>query len=350
MALQIYTPDRTADFRMAGLSALASGIGGGFSQGLASMSEAFTKAQEKKKQLASQGKAADALFKASPELAKLTGMTPEDWALLAPEDKIAAVQGAQGAQAFEEGQRKGRLDVMRLMAAEQELANAEREPAFLNELAQMGQAPEAVPSPMNNEAFDQRTRPVDLAGLAGAAGRTGYRLDMRTADDLLRAANAGKADGEVMAPGEFIEDPITGTRFLTRGKTMLPSGTNPAKMVGEAEPVVDPRTGALLGHNVFNGKTKTFKPVRANEEGVIEIPDPADPMYGPRIRIPMSVAKEQYPHLLKQLAPPAAEPAAETPAKGSTEPRTISTKAEYDQLKSGDVYRDAATGKLKRKK
>lgn len=48
---------------------------------------------------------------------------------------------------------------------------------------------------------------------------------------------------------------------------------------------------------------------KVSDEGYIEMPDPSDPMFGPRIRIPIKVAREKYPHLLKQLDGPSATPA-----------------------------------------
>lgn len=43
---------------------------------------------------------------------------------------------------------------------------------------------------------------------------------------------------------------------------------------------------------------------KPSDEGTIEIPDPNDPVYGPRIRIPITVARRNYPHLLKTLDAP----------------------------------------------
>lgn len=87
-----------------------------------------------------------------------------------------------------------------------------------------------------------------------------------------------------------------------------------------------------------------------------------DPKNGPKVRSGIKAMIDSA-HTLKQLddeqrtalygqfgigagaATPAAAPA---PAAGG--PPTISTAAQYQQLKSGDIYIDAATGKTKRKK
>lgn len=182
--MQIYTGDRVGDYIMQGAQGLGAGIGGG----LANMADAFAKAQEKKKQLAAQGKAADALVKSSPDLLKSLGMTPEDWALQSPTDKHAAVQGAMGAQAFAEGQQQGQERTLRMLEMERRLeaqdaeaANRGKAGSFFGELSS-AMRPDA-PEP----GSEGPTRPgMDLAGaVAFASERSGYNPPASIQDNFI---------------------------------------------------------------------------------------------------------------------------------------------------------------------
>lgn len=79
---------------------------------------------------------------------------------------------------------------------------------------------------------------------------------------------------------------------------------------GAAENAGAPESATMGDSDViFNRKTgqfqiSPFSKAEANKkeaEGFIEVPDEKDPLYGPRIRLPLSQAREKYPHLLKRL-------------------------------------------------
>ena len=63
-------------------------------------------------------------------------------------------------------------------------------------------------------------------------------------------------------------------------------------------------------------------------EGFIEVPDPTDPVYGPKIRIPLSQARKDYPHLLNRLSADG----------GAATSGAVTTKAQFDALPKGSFY------------
>jgi hypothetical protein len=90
--------------------------------------------------------------------------------------------------------------------------------------------------------------------------------------DLLRVLQTGDATEDAGGPPQIMEGPF-GTKLVTDAR-------------GRGTPQV-----------VRNEK---------QAEGFIEIPDEKDPLYGPRIRVPLSQARDKYPHLLKRLESPGA--------------------------------------------
>jgi len=86
------------------------------------------------------------------------------------------------------------------------------------------------------------------------------------------------------------------------------------------------------GGQLLDRRPPASKP---NDEGHIELPDAEDPVYGPRIRIPVSVAREKYPHLLKRLEAGAAAGSA------SAESQPVALPKDAKELKIGTVYNTA---------
>lgn len=56
----------------------------------------------------------------------------------------------------------------------------------------------------------------------------------------------------------------------------------------------------FLSDSRGRGTPQVLRPDKA-AEGFIEVPDASDPVYGPKIRIPLSQAQKEYPHLLERL-------------------------------------------------
>ncbi len=298
--MQIYTSDRVGDYIMQGASQFGASVGGG----LANMADAFAKAQEKKKQLAAQGKAADALVKSSPELLNSLGMTPEDWALQSPTDKHAAIQGAMGAQAFAEGARAGEERTKRMLemerrleAQEAEAANRGRAGSFFGEMGRLmkPQAPEPGAEGPTMPGLDA------FSAIGEASKSSGFQMPPQTVDDFLKEGLRKEAGG---AASFFSPDqvgrgiPVTLPDGTTvPGAFVTPLGPNSSTTVtdptlrqkptpevtGKLRPVVDPNTGkAVPGFGMDeNGKIHDFR--TQMEKGGLPDPEPPQPGFFNRI-------------------------------------------------------------------
>lgn len=76
----------------------------------------------------------------------------------------------------------------------------------------------------------------------------------------LQAKTAGETEDAI--EHEFIEDPETGSRFLGRGRTTLPSGVNPQKVKAPDAQEVKDDEGNVIFHALPTGKGGwTFRPV-----------------------------------------------------------------------------------------
>lgn len=240
---------------MQGAQALGGGIGGG----MASMADAFAKAQEKKKQIAAQGKAADAFVKSNPEALKSLGMTPEDWALQSPMDKHAAMQGAIGAQAFAQGAQAGQVRTLqmlemeqRLQAQEAERANAGKFGGFLKEAGGLMQPRLEGPGAGMEGPANQLPGLDAFSAMGTAAERSGYRPDPKTLDDLMRVNERQNGGGaaQFFNPDQFGKGvPVTRPDgSVVPGAYVTPLGPNSSTTVTdptlrtkpEPEPVTVP--------------------------------------------------------------------------------------------------------------
>ena len=70
-------------------------------------------------------------------------------------------------------------------------------------------------------------------------------------------------------------------------------------------------------------------------EGWIEVPDPNDPVYGPKIKLPLSQALKDYPHLLERLKPGGSKPA--TAAEAAPEDPKKRVKDTIYKTPTGDL-------------
>lgn len=261
--MQIYTGDRVGDYIMQGAQALGGGIGGG----MASMADAFAKAQEKKKQLAAQGKAADAFMKSNPEALNALGMTPEDWALQSPMEKHAAMQGAIGAQAFAQGAQQGQMRTLQMLEMERNLAardaeeaNAGKAGAFFGDMGRLmkPQAPEPGAEGPTMPGLDA------FSAIGEATKSSGFALPKETVDDFLKQGmqqNVGGA-AQFFNPDQFGKGtpvlrpdgtPVPGAYVTPLGPNSSTTVTNPTL---RTKPEPDPVTVPDIA---FDPDDKTFE-------------------------------------------------------------------------------------------
>lgn len=238
MAVQIWTP--TA--QNADNSALAAAIGGAGK----SLGAALARMGEEHKRNATQAKAVETFLSTLPE--DKMPMDMQAFKNLSAKEKIGIGMGLLQGQQFKQEQQRTELlgsqlrDVNeRISARAAEATNMARGPKFLSALSRYRQPtletmPPGVEGPANLQPG------MDFSGAAGrAADETGFQLPTAALSRLL--GEMGDDAGNTGADS-FIEDNITGSRFLASGKTRLPSGVNPDRITTVS--VTDPNTGDLI--------------------------------------------------------------------------------------------------------
>lgn len=238
MAVQIWTP--TA--QNADNSALAAAIGGAGK----SIGAALARMGEEHKRNATQAKAVETFLSTLPE--EKLPMDMQAFKNLSAKEKIGIGMGLlQGQQYQQEQQRTAMFGAQlkdaneRISARAAEATNMARGPKFLSALSRYRQPtletmPPGVAGPPNLQPG------MDFSGAAGrAAEETGFQLPTAALSRLL--GEMGDDAGNTGADS-FIEDNVTGSRFLASGKTRLPSGMNPDRIATVS--VTDPNTGDLI--------------------------------------------------------------------------------------------------------
>lgn len=249
---------------------IAAGIasaGDSLSRGLAGIAKRMEKRKEEEKREQVNAKSADTLFKANPQLQEALAMDEHTFMGLPRAERIAAVAGGISHLTLQEANRKAQMERQRYEqevasgAALQQMAGATAQ----GNLEQLYENPEAY---QGAPAFDQ------------ALFRNPAAVNAPNFNEFSRAvASQNEGRGSM-----FRRDDL--------GRA-LPTGVDNVDFVPTSK-----GGGQLLDRRPPEPK--------ANDEGSIEIPDPNDPVFGPRMRIPISVARKSYPHLLKALDAPAA--------------------------------------------
>jgi len=152
-------------------------------------------------------------------------------------------------------------------------------------------------------------------------------------DNLLTlyGREAGKAEPQEPLTSDWIEDPVTGSRFLGRAKTTLPSGVNPAKL--ETGPKITPDGSYYHDGKRWVGIKQQGLPAGskfATVDGVVSVIGPDNRILDWKMQSPMGMMLSGE----SSGASPAATPVKPGPAKLPT----VTTRAQFDALKSGDQY------------
>ncbi len=307
--INVWTPFDADKSILAGGAALGQGIG----RGLESLGQSIGKALEEKKR---KGQLATSIRKT---LSVAYPDRKDEFATMGLPD----LQGALEGEAMKRAEMRAKLteDVQRAQLGEFLAKQNERQSMtdIAGQLSQQGQAPENVPAPFNNAEFSRRTAAPDLMSAIAKLG-PGRGIEPRAAADLAdsiaRMRAAGAPDEEV----NFVEDPETGERFATFGKSMASSGVNPTKARPKPTAPIQPRV-------VVSRDPMTQLPI------ISWSGSPDD-------------FKKQFPNAK---LPVEAEAVAAT-ATTADAPAQPKSKAEYDALPSGSYYIDPATQATKRKK
>ena len=171
--------------------------------------------------------------------------------------------------------------------------------AIANQAAQQG------PNPDGSTVGD-----MNWQAIVNAAQRVGYDGDPTQLRALAEMIQGGRQSQETpLGPAEFDEDPITGARFVRAGRSLLPSGTNPAKMQPTPEPLTGPN-GELLGYAVRSARGG-MQIVKPPPEAMIE--GDLDPENPGRAKGKMTI--REYEQRFRKAPGAAAAPAAAANAK-----------------------------------
>ena len=256
------------------------------------------------KQLKQSGKDAESAFRTfankglgpdGKEQLKLGGMTFEEFENFGSREKVGFVQSVKSGmelerlkQGIELGKAQMAQFVAHTAALNQETAAEKAQGPFWNTMAS-GMTP-------------RTTNETVMAG-PGLIPQPITVPVTRTPSQLEAFQAAAAQHGEAMGGRDFHNN------FQTFSKMASPGGG------GAGAPEM-----TTLGKvdTIFNRKTGQFqlspfsKEEAKPEDGYIELPDQDNPVFGPKIRLPLAVAEKKYPHLLKGLAPPATN----APGKG----------------------------------
>jgi hypothetical protein len=157
-------------------------------------------------------------------------------------------------------------------------------PARMTPQAAVAELAKSYPAALASPQFDNTLAAIQRLTTYGEGGRQGFT----------------KAELGVPRPVPGMEATFA---IPTSSQQVQIAKAKPSGAKAGATPVYD-ESKQLLGHWVASGDGEThWVPEAKPETGMIELPDPHDPIYGPRIRLPISVAKRDYPHLLKRLEP-----------------------------------------------
>jgi hypothetical protein len=285
-------------------------------EGLKSIGESFERKQEEEKLRARR-------FKSLVEYADAAGIMSKDQAIAMDVDSLEGeVQGWAAKQNYDRTLAQVKAYQAQLAAAEQATRASQqigpglasffenisptttfqdlqqyydttsREQEYVRPTGPGRMTPEAAvaelakkyPAALASPQFDNTLAAIQKLTTYGEGGREGFT----------------KAELGVPRPVPGIEATFA---IPTSSQQVQITKAKPSGAKAGATPVYD-ESKQLLGHWVASGDGEThWVPEAKPQTGMIELPDPNDPIYGPRIRLPISVAKRDYPHLLKRLEP-----------------------------------------------
>lgn len=220
--------------------------------------------------LKKQDKAAKALFDAlEPEEDAATGalkphplgLTKDAFNSMSAQDRIAKISGFVEAEALKSARRKEQ------MAGEEMALRKNESAARLAALTREQGADDALASVMANSGGSVPA--LETPGMFGGAVAPAGRFGQPTPESILRAVaenpqavnargfsnvdnivRAMQEGGQENLSPNWIEDPVSGMRFMGRGRTTLPSGMNPT-VASKSVPEVPGYTAAPTGRGGY---------------------------------------------------------------------------------------------------
>lgn len=270
-----------------GASGIAGLIGGGKSGGTPNF-----------KQLQQGGKAADSFREmikigmplAGEQEANVFG-TDDEWKTLSATEKFSRVGQMFQAQQFQAAQLAYKRGLQDYAAQAQQMAAAKQAQTANQQIAPWLQSYAAATTPtpgVPEQALSRSaisTLPPTLPAVAAQPGQAPLQAAATASRNYPLATSAPQFDNTLSAlsraqqlaaipesggPPQILPGPFPNTKIVTDAR-----GRSTPQVVSEQKPA----------------------------EGYIEVPDPNDPVYGPKIKLPLSQAMKDYPHLLERLKP-----------------------------------------------
>jgi hypothetical protein len=273
---------------------------------MANLLDLLTKRKEKRETVSQQeadfARSAEFYFKGNPEALSQVGLTDTEFKNLSAREKavagLTAIKAMEMARA-DAGRKSGEQAAQQKQVSAAALARVLQDAGSLNEQEVLAEGRGPV---------RQTRRPVAM---------TPQRLQ------TVLARNPAAVNAENFAPN------INALRaLLTDTTASADAGMPESATMGESDVIFNRKTGQF--------QISPFSKAAANKkeaEGYIELPDEEDPLYGPRIRLPLSQARDKYPHLLKRL---------ESGASGKAASQYPDANAVKAALKAGQIKKDEA--------
>ena len=227
------------------------------------------------KQITAAGKSADYFVKANPKALEEMGMHPDAWTNLGNEQKAGAIQGYLKGQAARE-------QAEELAAKQQERTAGE---TFRNAIARV-----------TGQGRGMQSAGRSVAPVLRALGMADTANDLENFQPVVSPANRIDLALESGLPMRDVQILAAALKLSSDSDVERMAGEPEDKMIGGTRYVFNRKTGAFVADPYSKADASAKEP-----DGTIEIPDEADPVFGPKIRIPLSLAERKYPHLLKGL-------------------------------------------------
>lgn len=223
MPFQLMVQDRVPELTLMGAQGLASGVAEVGRAG----ARLFDKLEEKKEKEKKEAK----LSKAYDVFGEQLGISKDKLSTMSLEDKVQMVEGMKFKSTLDELKaRTKQHEEERAYLGERrsrETATANAMPRVMKRISEMGQNPEDVPSPWNEQERARRTAPVTPQSIAGAFAAEGAEVTPQGFADMIRAM---ESSGTGSLTPSFTDVPGTDTTLARVGKQSWPihkKDTNP---------------------------------------------------------------------------------------------------------------------------
>jgi len=246
---------------------------------------------DQQQKLKDESKSADYFFKANPKALETLGIHPDAYGNMGSREKVSAMGAYARTQVLQQAQQEQQQRAAESVAlVRQRMAPIEADDRFMRAVQQATQPNAAAADLGRSGLFETLASPQLLEQLRSMGTRRSLPAD-QTMDLGMEAG----VSPERLAP---LGTALAHIRATEEQRT---AGGPEMATMGKSDVIFNRKTGAF--------QISPFSKAEA-QEGTVEVPDPKDPVFGPKIHLPLSVAKKDYPHLLDSLKPGGQGPSA----------------------------------------